>query len=46
MAPKRDYADYTRFINDVYVDEKKDILNQTMQDADFTKPSVFDRNNL
>jgi hypothetical protein len=44
MAPKRDYDDYTRFINDVYVDQKKDILNNTM--CEISKPSVFDRNNL
>jgi hypothetical protein len=29
MEPRRDYDDYTRFINDTYVEEKTDMLNNT-----------------
>lgn len=47
MVPKKDYDDYTRFINDIYVDEKKDFLNKTFQQTPMTsKSSVFDRNTI
>lgn len=42
MTPKRDYEDYTRFINDIYVDEKKDLFSKTFTTDN--KPSVFDLN--
>lgn len=29
MEPRKDYDDYTRFINDTYVEEKTDMLNNT-----------------
>jgi len=29
MEPRKDYDDYTRFINDTYVEEKTDMLNST-----------------
>lgn len=30
MEPRKDYDDYSRFINDTYVEEKTEMLNQTM----------------
>ena len=29
MEPRKDYDDYSRFINDTYVEEKTDMLNKT-----------------
>lgn len=29
MVPKKDYEDYAKYINDVYVDEKNDWLNRS-----------------
>ena len=31
LQPRKDYDDYTRFINDTYAEEKEDMLNQTVQ---------------
>lgn len=42
MTPKKDYEDYTRFINDIYVDEKKDLFTKTFSE---NKSSVFDFKN-
>lgn len=30
LLPRKDYDDYTRFINDTYTEEKEDMLNQTV----------------
>ena len=30
LQPRKDYDDYTRFINDTYAEEKEDMLNQTV----------------
>ena len=30
MAPRKDYEDYTKFINDAYNEEKSQILNKTL----------------
>lgn len=29
MIPKKDYEDYTKFINDAYTEDKTNILNRT-----------------
>ena len=31
MQPRRDYDDYSRFINDTYLPKKHDLLNNTVQ---------------
>jgi len=31
MEPRKDYEDYSRFINDTYADEKVNMLSQTVQ---------------
>jgi len=31
MAPKKDYEDYTKFINDAYCNDKTRIMNNTIQ---------------
>ena len=30
MQPRKDYEDYTRFINDTFADEKANMLNRTV----------------
>ena len=30
MQPRKDYDDYTKFINDTYTDEKSNMLNRTV----------------
>lgn len=30
MQPRKDYDDYTKFINDTYTDEKLNMLNKTV----------------
>ena len=31
MEPRKDYEDYSRFINDTYADEKIQMLSQTVE---------------
>lgn len=31
-VPKRDYNDYTKFINDTYLNEKEKLMNQTFSE--------------
>lgn len=37
MEPRKDYDDYSRFINDTYVEEKTEMLNQTCNFAEKRK---------
>jgi hypothetical protein len=36
LQPRKDYDDYTRFINDTYAEEKEDMLNQTVSNLNKT----------
>jgi len=36
LQPRKDYDDYTRFINDTYTEEKEDMLNQTVNSLNRT----------
>jgi|TARA_B110001450_G_C17285764_1_gene345354 hypothetical protein len=40
LQPRKDYDDYTRFINDTYTEEKEDMLNQTV--TNLTRNGGFD----
>ena len=42
MQPRKDYEDYTRFINDTFADEKIYMLNQTV-DMESKRNSATDR---
>jgi hypothetical protein len=37
MIPKKDYIDYSRFINDTFAEEKEQILNKTMENVDASR---------
>lgn len=43
LQPRKDYDDYTRFINDTYAEEKEDMLNQTV--SSLVSSGGFDRPN-
>lgn len=36
MIPKKDYLDYSRFINDTFAEEKEEILNKTVENFDLS----------
>ena len=36
LQPRKDYDDYTRFINDTYTEEKEDMLHQTVSNLNRT----------
>ena len=36
LQPRKDYDDYTRFINDTYTEEKEDMLSQTVSNLNKT----------
>jgi hypothetical protein len=36
LQPRKDYDDYTRFINDTYTEEKEDMLSQTVSNLNRT----------
>lgn len=36
LQPRKDYDDYTRFINDTYTEEKEDMLSQTVTNLNRT----------
>lgn len=37
MEPRKDYDDYSRFINDTYLEEKTEMLNQSLEFEDKRK---------
>ena len=43
MLPRKDYQDYSRFINDTYYDEKVNLLSQTVKHSGNSqgKSSIF-----
>lgn len=40
LQPRKDYDDYTRFINDTYTEEKEDMLSQTV--SNMNRTGAFD----
>lgn len=47
MEPRKDYEDYSRFINDTYADEKVNMLSQTVENENkkgnfskFSNPTI------
>jgi hypothetical protein len=46
MEPRKDYDDYSRFINDTYIDEKTEMLNQTLDFAERRKSHLGTGNKM